>query len=805
MKKITFLLILTLVFQNTEAQVLNNQANWPNTNWTITGNYLTDPNVFEANPTTSTNFSYDDDDAGSGHSDNIAAESPVINLTAAHTAGEIWITLNTSYVYNRINEILKVQYWNAYTSAWVDWGSQLGQTPNPPSGNFCNGSRANLIVPPLNIAAFNSTQLTGFKYRFSFNDNGSWGWGFCFDSPTLTSQTPPACPNISNLLVNNVNVNSANIYWQAGSTETSWEIVIQNAGSGMPSGSGLTTTSNNPYSASGLSQNTNYEVYVRGNCGNGDFSNWVGPVAFTTLTPSRVNFITQTIPVSGSYDMAVVDMNGDFLDDIVAVSSTNVNVNYQLVEGGFNSVNISTPSANYLPGWSMAAADFDANGYTDLLYGSGSGVTFMKANATGTGFTQVGSSEYVFSQRSNFVDINNDGHLDAFVCHDVQPNVYYINDGNGGFTFHQGGLGDYSSGGNYGSIWIDYDNDRDVDMFIAKCGGETARRTNVMLTNNGDGTFTENAAALGLADPMQTWSSTWGDYDNDGDMDVFVGGSSDPHKLMRNNGNGTFTNVTATSGVSAVTTLGHENVSYDFDNDGFLDIACNGVILYGNGDLTFTDIDNNKLNYKNGSFGDLNNDGFIDAYYNGVIYMNGTTPNNWIKINTVGMGHVNSNMSNRNGIGARVELHTNAGVQIRDVRSGEGFEFMSSLNTHFGIGTQTIINNIVIYWPSGIVDTIVNPAINTTHTIIEGQTLSIVDETLQSIVIYPNPVDEVLEISSTVNLNDKIATVFDVNGKRVLNEKMEGNTLDVSKLQSGVYFLRLESEGKSIKKKFIKK
>ena len=153
-------------------------------------------------------------------------------------------------------------------------------------------------------------------------------------------------------------------------------------------------------------------------------------------------------------------------------------------------------------------------------------------------FTQISTPEYVFSQRSNFVDINQDGHLDAFVCHDVAPNVYYLNDGTGNLTFYQGGLGDYFSGGNYGSIWIDYDNDRDMDMFIAKCGGETARRTNQMLTNNGDGTFTENASILGLADPMQTWSSSWADYDNDGDMDVFVGASSGTHKLMRNNGDG---------------------------------------------------------------------------------------------------------------------------------------------------------------------------------------------------------------------------------------------------------------------------
>jgi len=280
-------------------------------------------------------------------------------------------------------------------------------------------------------------------------------------------------------------------------------------------------------------------------------------IPITPPPTAPVTFTIQGVNTSGT-NRAVVDMNGDFLDDIVSISSTNVNILYQQAGGGFNTTNITTTSADFSPSWSLAAADFDANGYTDLLYGGGQGVTFMKANDTGTGFTEISGSEYVFSQRSNFADINNDGHLDAFVCHDVAPNVYYINDGSGNLSFIQGGLGDYSSGGNYGSIWIDYDNDRDLDMFIAKCGGETARRINQMHTNNGDGTYTENASALGLADDMQTWSSAWGDFDNDGDMDVFVGASSGTHKLMQNNNDGTFSNVTSTSGVDLLTSTGIE-------------------------------------------------------------------------------------------------------------------------------------------------------------------------------------------------------------------------------------------------------
>ena len=209
---------------------------------------------------------------------------------------------------------------------------------------------------------------------------------------------------------------------------------------------------------------------------------------------------------------------------------------------------------------------------------------------------------------------------------------------------------------------------------------------NQMHTNNGDGTYTENAAAIGLADPMQTWSAAWGDFDNDGDMDVMVGASSGSHKLMQNNG-GTFTDVTAGSGLNLLTSTSIEHVTYDFDNDGNLDVVSGGNLLIGNGDMTFT-LYANILPGGGSSYGDLNHDGFIDSFsFN--IYMNDGNANNWVTINTVGT------VSNIHGIGARVEVHTSDGVRIRDVRSGEGFRYMSTLNTHIGLGSQTAIDNII--------------------------------------------------------------------------------------------------------------
>lgn len=501
---------------------------------------------------------------------------------------------------------------------------------------------------------------------------------------------------------------------------------------------------------------------------------------------AQVTFSAETIGTNFN-NRGIVDMNGDNLDDIISVSGNTIQMFIQQTDGTFEEQLVTTTNANNTASWSLAAADYDRNGFTDLLYGGGSGVTFMRANSEGTAFSEISGSEYVFSQRSNFVDINNDGHLDAYVCHDVEPSVYYINDGDGNFTYNQGGLGDYPTGGHYGSVWVDFDNDRDVDLFIAKCGGESERRDNEMHVNNGDGTYTEMASTLNLEDDMQTWSSAWADYDNDGDMDAWVGAStfnSGFHRLMRNNGDGSFTDVISASGLTNFNTTSIENQTYDFDNDGNVDIVSGGTILYGNGDLTFT-IGSGFIG--NNGFGDLNNDGFIDAMGDGFYRLNNGNNNNWLKINTVGV------QSNIDGIGARVEISSDSGAQIRDVRSGEGFGNMSTLNTHFGLGTDTQANTVTIYWPSGIIDVYDDIASITEYTFTEGETiLGINDIQTADFIIYPNPAIDQLNVVNIEDNVDPIFTVFDILGRRVMHgELSNGGSIDVSKLASGQYVLRI--------------
>ena len=539
-------------------------------------------------------------------------------------------------------------------------------------------------------------------------------------------------------------------------------------------------------------------------------NNWSNDAFTFRLTESALvipPFTPQSITLNG-YKMCVVDLNGDYLDDIVAPegvidNGSNVHVLYQNFNGGFTGATLTPPPYQYPASWSMAAGDFDKNGYNDLMFGDNGGASILLANSTGTGFSSVlESNQYIFSQRTNFVDINNDGNLDAFVCHDIAPNCYFLNNGTGGFTLIQGGIGDYPSGGNYGSIWVDYDNDGDSDMFIAKCrGGSDQAAVDELHRNNGNGTFTNVSQQAGFADLHQSWSSAWADFDNDGDMDVLVGGSSSPHKLMRNNGDGTFTNVTINSGFDVNAALNIEHVAHDFDNDGFVDVLGGGSkIMHNNGNMTFSPV---SVPVTSGPIGDLNHDGFLDVVNNNIIYMANPNGNNWIKILLQGVA------SNRNGIGARIEIigEGNGWVkQIRDVRSGDGFEFMSSLNTHFGLGMAAELDMVVVKWPSGTIDYIANPAINEALPVVEGAfPLSRLNVNADKFTLYPNPAKETLNIQGKNSFSAVKASIYSLDGKLVKTENLSGSSISIQQLTKGTYLIILQSkDGKQYTSKFIK-
>src|SRR5690606_38524962 len=125
---------------------------------------------------------------------------------------------------------------------------------------------------------------------------------------------------------------------------------------------------------------------------------------------------------------------------------------------------------------------------------------------------------------------------------------------------------------------------------------------------------------------------------------------------------------------------------------------------------------------------------------------------------------------NINGIGARVAITSALGTQIREVRSGEGFKYMSTLNTHFGIGQDTEITTLTITWPSGIVDTLENVAVDQVISVVEGSTVLGIDENIaNNLILYPNPSQGILNLADLTDFTNPEYSIFDNQGRKVMD------------------------------------
>jgi len=345
-----------------------------------------------------------------------------------------------------------------------------------------------------------------------------------------------------------------------------------------------------------------------------------------------------------------------------------------------------------------ASVDFDNDGDLDIFAAnhptfppSGAGANCLFRNDNGD-FVRLANSEIGFGEHSGesaaFADYDNDGDPDVFVPEYVtDPNYLYQNDlagGGGGFTQIIGeapasdGLGVYS----LGASWADYDNDGDLDLFVANSDAD-----NFMYENLGS-SFSKVTGQEIVTDGGGCAGSAWGDYDNDGDLDLFLtrGGYFTPatNQLWNNNGSGEFTRVT--EGVIATdvnTSMGAAWADYDRDGDLDLFVA-------------------NCLN--------LDEDN--------VLYRNDGNTNGWINIKCVGV------ISNRSAIGAKVRLLADMGSvsvwQMREISGQTGKAGQNSLNVHFGLGDAAIIDSIRVEWPSGMVQVLTDVDVNQFLTIEEA-------------------------------------------------------------------------------------
>jgi len=430
--------------------------------------------------------------------------------------------------------------------------------------------------------------------------------------------------------------------------------------------------------------------------------------------------------------ISVVDINNDGLDDIVKMDqSESLVIDLQNANGTFTNYDLGmiTGGSNV---WGMALADVDHNGWKDVATGVNGTMYLVKLFWSGSTITKtqttLGGSYFV--QNVTFGDIDNDGWADLAVCDDNDyMKIYKNNSGtlslttslinteiNPGMTYS----GDPYDSGNYGSVWLDFDNDGDLDLYIAHCrqsatSSSDQRRRDRLFVNNGSNVYTEQAATYGIeiSNFKQTWTTSFGDLDNDGDFDVVMTNHGENGQILENDGAGNFTDITSSTGwVTSIDPI--ESIVEDFDNDGYLDIMISGSQWYmwhNNGDMTFTPVTGvlpNLGGLLSFATGDLNHDGFIDLQtsygniYNSpsttdddVLYLNNKNSNHFITFNLTGT------ISNPNAIGARVTITGAFGTQIREVRAGETYGTANSMQLHFGLGFATTITSAVVDWPAG--------------------------------------------------------------------------------------------------------
>lgn len=461
-------------------------------------------------------------------------------------------------------------------------------------------------------------------------------------------------------------------------------------------------------------------------------------LAFTNSTP------LMSASLSGGC-MGVTDMNGDGLDDIVKLhNSRTLWVDYQNANGTFTTVDYGNMSGSGQ--WGFAAADVDNDGHKDVVSGgSYDGTHYRRITGIGQSTISDLNNGSLFTQCVNIADINNDGHNDYWACHDDGAPKQWLNNGSG--TLSYADIIDYTTNpasdmsGNYGSVWTDFDNDGDLDLYIAHCrqgvnNPDDPRRWNRLFVNDGSNNYTDQAEDYGVQVRFQSWTADFGDIDNDGDFDMVLTNHDNDIQLFENDGTGHFTEITAGSGLEYGGFMLQSKFA-DFDNDGFIDLLIAGGVEYyfkNDGDGTFTRITGLFPSGKamhSFATGDLNNDGFVDVFANyGSSYI-GTDSNNpdrlWL--NDGNANHwfgvrLQGTVSNRDAVGARITITGPWGTQIREVRSGESYGMVTTFAGMFGLGSHTMIPTLTVRWPAGGTETFNDIAADQYITIIENTCIS---------------------------------------------------------------------------------
>jgi len=426
-----------------------------------------------------------------------------------------------------------------------------------------------------------------------------------------------------------------------------------------------------------------------------------------------------------AFGMSAIDYDSDGLLDVFGIDLTGEdrlfhnegNGTFKLIKG----INGGTRDCG------LSWGDFDNDGDPDPFIGTQYGVNHFFKNDGDKGFTRVTDGLIVTDSLNSFdavwVDYDNDGWLDLFTCNvlsfDIKsrpgtPNFLFHNNGDRTFTKIENDVISAAKGNNITGSFADYDNDGDVDLFVPDMGSN-----NYFYINNGNGSFTEVTNGDIIGDTTISLCGSWADYDNDGDLDIFVANGVVAQKdmLYNNNGDGSFTRILESPVVNNSASAWN-GAWGDIDNDGDEDLYVSiwggkNYFYLNNGDGTFSQNDDDPIvkDSENSStsvsvWGDFDNDGDLDfitadcASKRNIYYENTGNKNHWIRIKLIGT------VSNRSAIGAQVRIKATINGesvwQMREISASNGFRSISNdFWAHFGLGKTDKIDFIEVRWPSG--------------------------------------------------------------------------------------------------------
>lgn len=450
-------------------------------------------------------------------------------------------------------------------------------------------------------------------------------------------------------------------------------------------------------------------------------------------------------------DPAISIRTGDWFSAIPVDIDNNYTIDLVLGNNGQNgfflhsdSLNFSfSNSPNFINQTTNAKSSFwaDADNDCDLdvfWAQQGSGNSLFENNGDGT-FTENTTSalatDLLRSLSAAWGDYNNDGLVDLYLVRwnttsSGFSNYLYKNNGNFNFTRIDTGATATPASTSASASWVDYDNDGDLDIYVVNRNNYN----NDFYINNGNGTFTRNTTIEITKNGGNSPGCSWGDYNNDGYLDVYVTNvSGQKNHLYKNNGNGSFTRILTGAIVNdQQNTFGA--IWADFDNDGYLDLFTannsniwpkNNILYKNNGNGTFTKVTSGspytELYSTWGSVGaDLNEDGFIDIltanWYTSpiTIHLNNGNNHGFLHLNLFGT------ISNRSAIGARVVAKSALGKQTRVITHQTGNEVHDDLSIKMGFASDTIIDSLIVYWPSGDTCTFTNVTPKGFYNIEEG-------------------------------------------------------------------------------------